>query len=198
MNLLVFLFEFVLAQRRTATIGTPCSPTDGDVSACQDNMFLECERETAVWVRQNQCATSCFEDPIFASNCFKVAISPSPTPVTTRPAQSTVAPVISNTASGIPMGGIIGIVLSFVFILACALLFAYWMYARRQKSKQNNQSILERKPTGANNVLEKRYIATLDYQPTASDEVKLQVGDIVILDLLFNDGWAKVNKTNVG
>jgi hypothetical protein len=38
----------------------------------------------------------------------------------------------------------------------------------------------------------------MEYQPTASDEVKLSVGDIVILDLLFNDGWAKVQVIHLG
>jgi hypothetical protein len=99
---------------------------------------------------------------------------------------STVAP---NTPSGIPIGAIVGIVFATIFVIACCLLFGYWVFVRR-KSNQDPGSKLERKPTL--NVLEKKYIVIMEYQPTASDEVKLSIGDIVILDLLFNDGWAKV------
>lgn len=41
-------------------------------------------------------------------------------------------------------------------------------------------------------VLEKRYVVAHIYHPAADDEIGLNVGDIVRLSLLFNDGWAKV------
>ncbi|KAJ3279347.1 hypothetical protein HK104_001541 [Borealophlyctis nickersoniae] len=45
-------------------------------------------------------------------------------------------------------------------------------------------------------VLEKKYVVQHAYEPAAQDELKLQVGDSVKLDLLFNDGWAKgINET---
>jgi hypothetical protein len=177
-----------MAQNRTATIGTPCSTTNGDISACQDNLYLECEVTNQVWVRQNECTGNCFEDPIFASNCYKIArtVSSTSTPTPTQSFDKSIPNTPSN--PGLSLGAIIGIVISVIFVLACGMLFGYWIFVRRRHSG----SKLERKPTHANNVLEKKYIVTLDYQPTASDEVKLAVGDIVVLDLLFNDGWAKV------
>ncbi|KAJ3159534.1 hypothetical protein HDU86_001543 [Geranomyces michiganensis] len=40
-------------------------------------------------------------------------------------------------------------------------------------------------------VLEKRYVCAHAYSPAADDEITLNVGDRVRLNLLFNDGWAK-------
>ncbi|KAJ1334739.1 hypothetical protein BSLG_007894 [Batrachochytrium salamandrivorans] len=40
-------------------------------------------------------------------------------------------------------------------------------------------------------ILEKKFVVTTDYEPSASDELRLRVGDSIVLDLLFNDGWAK-------
>ncbi|KAJ3145824.1 hypothetical protein HDU89_006876 [Geranomyces variabilis] len=40
-------------------------------------------------------------------------------------------------------------------------------------------------------VLEKRYVCAHAYSPAADDEITLNVGDQVRLNLLFNDGWAK-------
>ncbi|KAL5033781.1 hypothetical protein RTP6_001699 [Batrachochytrium dendrobatidis] len=44
---------------------------------------------------------------------------------------------------------------------------------------------------GVGAILEKAFIVTTDYEPCASDELRLRVGDSIVLDLLFNDGWAK-------
>ncbi|KAI8923316.1 hypothetical protein BC831DRAFT_471665, partial [Entophlyctis helioformis] len=40
-------------------------------------------------------------------------------------------------------------------------------------------------------ILERKFVVTTEYEPSASDELRLHVGDVIVLDLLFNDGWAK-------
>ncbi|KAI8904184.1 hypothetical protein DFJ77DRAFT_528408 [Powellomyces hirtus] len=47
-------------------------------------------------------------------------------------------------------------------------------------------------------VLEKRYVVAHPYQPAADDEIQLNVGDVVRLSLLFNDGWAKGYNETLG
>jgi hypothetical protein len=184
MKLLIYILPFVYSQQSTATIGTPCDKSLGDENACQEpNFFLSCENNN--WTLQNKCTGSCFSDSGYASSCFK--LKPVIETTTTAPAPSKTSNTTEAVESdkGIPLWGIISMILAII----CLCIFVY-IY-RQTSAAQELTDSTKKRPLSPVDVLNKRYICIRDYTPIASDEVQLVVGDIVVLDLLFNDGWAK-------
>eukprot|EP00842_Homolaphlyctis_polyrhiza_P000615 jgi/Hompol1/1554/HPOL_005634-RA len=59
------------------------------------------------------------------------------------------------------------------------------------RSATRTPSISSNNTPDVGTILDKKFIVTTDYEPSASDELRLRVGDSIVLDLLFNDGWAK-------
>jgi hypothetical protein len=80
----------------------------------------------------------------------------------------------------------LGVALPLLFILLVILGFLYLRKSRNAKRTKKDSSV-----SNVAQILDKRYICIVDFEPVASDELKLRAGDVVVLDLLFNDGWSK-------
>jgi hypothetical protein len=73
-----------------------------------------------------------------------------------------------------------------VFGLAVLCIFVFIFYYRAITASKLIGPLIQ------SNAPDKRYIVIEEYVPIASDEIRLKLGDVVVLDMLFNDGWAKV------
>ncbi|KAJ3019751.1 hypothetical protein HKX48_001809 [Thoreauomyces humboldtii] len=136
----------------------------------------------------------------------------------TLPSASIQAPSISEKGSGssIPKGVIIGpIVAGVALIVAVAATVVVSRRKNRFKGKPVSRDIAgpeagyltQNTPPvfsdgggmiNVSSVLTKRYICAHPYMPVAADEIALNVGDAVRLNLLFNDGWAKGSNETTG
>lgn len=179
----------LLAAVSALQVGDTCD-SNKDQFACLAKQFLACPPERQRWAIQNLCVSECSTDPGYSSFCSLNTLA-NATQATPSPVE-TMRPPLNDTAPGsIPQGINQGIstvllVLLIVSSVLVALVLAWWIY--RQKTKRDS----------VGHFLEKRFIVTLDYDPVAPDELALKVGQVVVLDLLFNDGWAKGRNEHTG
>lgn len=95
---------------------------------------------------------------------------------------------------------VLSVLIPFTVIVVCLLLYLYFRY-RKRESRQDKKGGFS-----VEGILDKvfhyliflqRYICIVDYEPAADDELKLRIGDTVVLELLFNDGWGKGKNSKV-
>ncbi|KAI8914331.1 hypothetical protein EDD86DRAFT_244543 [Gorgonomyces haynaldii] len=181
----MLLLNLVAAQA-VIKLGDLCK-TGVDIYACDGTKFLVCQND--VWVLQNDCTTSCIENPGFASNCNRNSVASraanSATPTITN--QSTKSPEQSPTS--VPTGQsetpsdkkddstrniLLGVLIP-IGVIALAV-GGFFVYKRQKK---------EAPETSVGQILDKRYVVIVDYHPVASDELELRQGDVVVLDLFI-------------
>ncbi|KAI8897288.1 hypothetical protein BC833DRAFT_565938 [Globomyces pollinis-pini] len=199
MSILYLLLNLALAltTSQTAEMGMPCSIQNGDRTACDNSYFLQCSDTSSRWVIQNNCNGPCMSDPSFSSSCFMLAPKSTTTTTTTTPSSSSIStgtvlpntPNLENSNGGLSVFA--WIALGFGLLLFLLLTFLAYFILSKRISNGGFGIIAKPGSKKPSDVLDKRYIVIMDYTPVASDEVAMQVGDIVVLDLLFNDGWAK-------
>ncbi|KAJ3054738.1 hypothetical protein HK097_000985 [Rhizophlyctis rosea] len=206
-------------------IGTACTfgtSANSDQFACEGSNFLSCDPATSRWTIQNSCGGPCTDNPIFASNCnlnsrgaqatTTTATATGTTTVTSTSTASATPTTTSNTQpkSSTNTGAIIGGVVAALIVLGAILAFLIMRRRKAQNSPSSSSSTAlgknaeegaSLKPNDTLNVvsvLEKKYVVQHAYEPAAEDEIRLQPGESVKLDLLFNDGWAKGTNESSG
>jgi hypothetical protein len=116
-------------------------------------------------------------------------------PIASPPPTQTQSPGVTGTQTSTPEQSsasnhtleiALGVALPLLFILLVILGFLYLRKSRNAKRTKKDSSV-----SNVAQILDKRYICIVDFEPVASDELKLRAGDVVVLDLLFNDGWSK-------
>ncbi|KAL2917338.1 hypothetical protein HK105_203002 [Polyrhizophydium stewartii] len=116
----------------------------------------------------------------------------------------------ASSSGGLSTGAIIGISVCATVVAALIIAAVVVVGIRQRRSRSGDYGVPGNSGSGpraflsiarpnskestvpdVGTILEKKFVVTTDYEPSASDELRLRVGDSIVLDLLFNDGWAK-------
>ncbi|KAJ3271262.1 hypothetical protein HDV01_006934 [Terramyces sp. JEL0728] len=192
--MLLILVNLIAAQ--TLQIGGACNSTAGDRYACLDSVFLQCNPATGHWMKQNQCSGPCIKDPTFAMYCANQTITTataSTSALTTIPTDTiTPTSLPSTDSSTFIQHWWLWIVIGGILVAGSIVLAIYKLFLWKPKSFNVVRT------SQISDVLQKKYVVIANYIPVQDDEIQLNIGDEIILEQLFSDGYAKVRQTNVG